>query len=243
MSILFISDLHLSGERPGIINLFLRFLEEQAAHAEALYILGDLFEAWIGDDYIEPALQPVISALQTITRPAATTGTPVYIMHGNRDFLLAQEFAQQTRCELIDDPTVVDLFGTPTLLMHGDTLCTDDTDYQKLRQQFHNKAWQQQVLTRSIEERLGMARKAREDSIRATGKKSENIMDVNQQAVEQAFRDNHVTRLIHGHTHRPDTHSLQVDGHPATRIVLGDWYRHGSVLECNETGCTLHQLA
>ncbi|HEC18435.1 MAG TPA: UDP-2,3-diacylglucosamine diphosphatase [Gammaproteobacteria bacterium] len=227
MSTLFIADLHLSTERPEIIALFLRFLEQEATQAEALYILGDLFEAWLGDDAVQPELQEVLTGLKKLTE----SGVPVFVMVGNRDFLLGETFEKMTGCTLLDDPSVVDLYGTPTLLMHGDTLCTDDVDYQAFRQQVRTPQWRKAVLAKSIAERLQMAREARAQSQAHTREKSAEIMDVNAQAVEDAFRQHGVRRLIHGHTHRPAVHELSVDGKNTTRIVLGDWYQQTSVLK------------
>jgi UDP-2,3-diacylglucosamine hydrolase len=235
---LFISDLHLSGERPDIIKLFLDFLQQEAAGSEALYILGDLFEAWIGDDYVEPALAPVIDAFAALT----STGVPLFVMAGNRDFLMGNEFEQQTGCRLLPDPSIIDLYGTPTLLMHGDTLCTDDVDYQQLRQRFRDPEWQQQFLATPVEQRLTFAQQARNESREATRLKSEVIMDVNADAVASAFTEHGVSHLIHGHTHRPNTHHLTVDSRQCTRIVLGDWYQQGSVLRCDRQDCTLSAI-
>lgn len=239
MTTLFISDLHLSGERPDIIDLFLGFLQTEASQSDALYILGDLFEAWIGDDYIEPALAPVIDTFETLTG----NGLKVYVMAGNRDFLMGHEFERYTGCRLLQDPSVIDLYGTPTLLMHGDTLCTDDVDYQVLRKRFREPDWQKHFLALPIEQRQQFAQQARAESRQATREKSEIIMDVNSDAVARAFNDHQVTRLIHGHTHRPNTHQLvNEEGQPLTRIVLGDWYQHGSVLRCDTRQCILSSI-
>jgi len=228
----FISDLHLSGERPQIIALFRQFLREQASRSDALYILGDLFEAWLGDDAIPPDLAPVIDALRAFT----DGGTPVLVMHGNRDFLLGERFERLTGCQLLAEPAVIDLYGTPTLLLHGDTLCTDDVEYQKMRAVVRSPEWKTEVLKKSIEERIEMARQARARSRAHTQGAPEEIMDVNPQAVKAALREHRVGRLIHGHTHRPAQHHLTVDGQPATRIVLGDWCDRVSLLQVDETG-------
>lgn len=230
MTTLFISDLHLSEERPEIIALFRRFLREQAAQADALYILGDLFEAWLGDDAVSPGMQPVIDELSRLTR----NGVPVFVMVGNRDFLLGEQFEKMTGCTLLPDPCVINLYGTDTALMHGDTLCTDDVDYQQFRQQVRNPAWQSAFLEKSIAERIAIAREARAESKLRTQEKSADIMDVNAEAVNSIFRMHGVSRLIHGHTHRPAIHQLNVDDTPATRIVLGDWYDQSSVLRVSE---------
>jgi UDP-2,3-diacylglucosamine hydrolase len=232
---LFISDLHLSGERPRIVELFLRFLREEATDAEALYILGDLFEVWLGDDAVFPDIKPVMETLANLNRG----GVPVYVMAGNRDFLMGAGFEAISGCTLLQDPTVIDLYGTPTLLMHGDTLCTDDVEYQRFRAQVRDPRWQAAILAKSVEERIAYAKQMRAQSQAAMQGKSEEIMDVNAQAVEQTLREHNVTRLIHGHTHRPAIHQLEIDGRPATRVVLGDWYDRSSVLRCDGEGCRL----
>ncbi len=238
MSTLFISDLHLSGQRPAITELFLDFLRQRARSAEALYILGDLFEAWIGDDAVLPDYQPCVDALRTL----ADSGVPVYIMQGNRDFLLGEGFAAMSSATLLPDPSVIDLYGEPTLLMHGDTLCTDDVAYQQFRAMVRDPQWQAALLAKTPQERLAMAREYREISQAQTAQKAETIMDVNQEAVAAALREQGVHRLIHGHTHRPALHDFTLDNAPARRIVLGDWYEQGSVLVCDETGCRLEGL-
>ena len=234
---LFISDLHLSAERPDIIQLFRAFLREQAPRADALYILGDLFEAWLGDDAIavQPEMREVLEALAELTQ----SGVPVYVMVGNRDFLLGSEFEKLTGCKLLTDPSVVNLYGTDTLLMHGDTLCTDDVDYQQFRSQVRTPQWREMVLAKSIEERIQMAREARAQSQAHTKNKTEEIMDVNAQAVAEAFETHAVSRLIHGHTHRPAIHQISINEKPATRIVLGDWYTQASSLRVTADGFEL----
>jgi UDP-2,3-diacylglucosamine hydrolase len=236
---LFISDLHLDPERPAITALFLEFLETRVPGADALYILGDLFEAWIGDDDASPMNRAVIGGLQA----CAAGGTPVFVMHGNRDFLMGQQFAAQAGCTLLDDPACIDLYGTPTLLMHGDQLCTDDTEYMAFRERVRNEQWQVELLSKSLEERRQIAAGMRQQSREQTGGKPEAIMDVHQQAVLDVMAGHRVQRLIHGHTHRPAIHELTVAGQPAQRIVLGDWYEQGSVLECRPAGCELQSLA
>jgi UDP-2,3-diacylglucosamine hydrolase len=234
-STLFISDLHLDPERPAVTGLFLDYLDQQGGRADGLYILGDLFEAWIGDDDDAAMGVDVCKAIRQCTN----AGTPVYLMRGNRDFLLGETFALQSGCTLLDDPTVIDLYGTPTLLMHGDTLCTDDTAYMQFRTQVHNAGWQAALLARPLEDRRTMAKEMRTASREQNRGKPESIMDVNSCAVTDAMTRHGVLRLIHGHTHRPAVHELVVDGKPAQRIVLGDWYEQGSALECNAQGCTL----
>ena len=226
MSTLFIADLHLSGERPHIIRLFRDFLRKEARQADALYILGDLFEAWLGDDAVPADMVDVLHDINHLTK----SGVPVYVMVGNRDFLLGTKFENMTGCMLLPDPSVVNLYGTDTLLMHGDTLCTDDVDYQAIRKQIRSPQWRQAILAKSIEERVKIAREARAESRARTREKSNDIMDVNTQAVENAFRTHDVNRLIHGHTHRPAVHESIINDKAVTRIVLGDWYDKASVL-------------
>jgi len=238
MSTLFISDLHLSGERENITKLFIAFLKERASHADALYILGDLFEVWPGDDIIQPDYQESITAIKQLSE----SGVPIFVMHGNRDFLMAERFSEVSGCTLIDDPSVIDLYGTPTLLMHGDTLCIDDIDYQKFRTMVRDPRWQTDFLSKSQEERLAITEKYREISKAAMADKKMDIMDANQQAVESAMLEQNIQQLIHGHTHRPAIHDFEVNEKPMKRIVLGDWYEQGSVLLCNETGCQLESL-
>jgi len=232
MTKLFISDLHLQGARPDITERFFRFLETDAAQAEALYILGDLFEAWIGDDDPDEHNREVQAAMRRLT----DAGVAGYFMHGNRDFLIGDAFAERTGFTLLDDPVVHDLYGTPVLLSHGDAYCTDDVEYQAFRRQSRNPAWQQQVLAMSIEQRRALAGQAREESRAAMVDKAEDIMDVNAEAVADALRESGVTTLVHGHTHRPAVHEIELNGAPATRIVLGDWYEQGTVLRWTPEG-------
>jgi UDP-2,3-diacylglucosamine hydrolase len=217
---LFISDLHLDPSRPEIIALFERFIVEEAVHADALYILGDLFEAWIGDDAEDETGQRFVDAM----RPLREARRPCFYMHGNRDFLLGERFAKEAGMTLLPDPSVIDLYGTPTLLMHGDTLCTDDLAYQEFRKLSRSPQWQRQFLSQSVEQRRAFANQARQESQRHTGDKANaTIMDVNQGAVEAAMKSAGVLRLIHGHTHRPATHGFNLDREQAQRIVLSDW--------------------
>jgi len=227
MSTLFIADLHLDEARPDITLLFEQFLaSNEARSANAFYILGDLVEAWIGDD--DDAQLP--ARIAKATRGLSDAGVPVYFMVGNRDFLLGPAFAERAGMILLDDGAVHDIEGVPTLLMHGDVLCTDDVEYQAVRAQVRTEAWKAQVLSMPLEARRAFAAQARSDSKSRTGRIDETIMDVNQGAVEDAMRRAGVHRLVHGHTHRPAIHEFEFDGAPAQRIVLGDWYDHGSVL-------------
>lgn len=225
MAALFISDLHLCGQRPAMTALFQGFLGH-CRRGVTLYILGDLFEAWLGDDAVLPEQRPVIDALRTTT----ARGVEICFMHGNRDFLVGEEFAAMTGVRLLPDPSVIHLDGQPVLLMHGDTLCTDDHDYQAYRARVRSAAFREEALALSVAERQSMAGYLRAESTRATRRKAAPIMDVNQQAVEQVMRAHRVRRLIHGHTHRQAIHEFTLDGQGAQRIVLGDWHREGSVL-------------
>lgn len=236
MHTLFISDLHLDASRPGITGLFERWMAgDDVRSADALYILGDLVEAWIGDD--DDAELP--ARIASATRAVADAGVPIYFIAGNRDFLLGEAFARRSGLTLLQDGTVHTIQGRPTLLMHGDVLCTDDVAYQAVRQQVRQPAWAAQVLAMPLDARRAFAAKAREDSRAHTGSTMETIMDVNPDAVAEAMRGAGVTRLIHGHTHRPAIHRFELDGKAAERIVLGDWYEQGSVLHVTPDTATL----
>jgi len=226
---LFISDLHLDEERPDIVSLFLKFLSERAPQADRLYILGDLFEAWVGDDDDVAIVQTIKNSLKQLS-----SQIPVFVMHGNRDFLIGDLFAKETGCQLLPETQVIDLYGEATLLMHGDTLCTDDVAYLKMRQTLRNPLWQKDFLSKSLDERRMMARQLRMQSQAATQAKAEDIMDVNAQAVKHAFKAHNVQKIIHGHTHRPNIHALEFEEQSCQRLVLGDWYTKGSVLICDE---------
>ena len=234
MSTLFISDLHLSQDRPDITKLFIYFLQNIAPGASALYILGDLFEVWLGDDMVLPDYQAPIAAIKQLSQQ----GTPVYVMYGNRDFLMQTEFEKMSGAQIIYEPYIIDLYGTRTLLLHGDTLCTDDTEYQKFRAMVRDPQWQASMLAKPPQERLAMAKKLREISKSETAQKATDIMDVNQGTVESSMRSQHVLQLIHGHTHRPAEHQFTLDGQAARRIVLADWYKSGSYLSVDERGFT-----
>ena len=229
---LFISDLHLDPARPYITALFLTFLQDEASRADALYILGDLFEAWIGDDDDAELAREVASHLSALVR----SGVPVYFIRGNRDFLLGQAYAHRAGFNILPDPCVVSLYGTPVLLLHGDLLCTNDTGYLAVRRQVRDPAWQQAILAQSLEARRAFARQAREASASHQGAMALEIGDVAADAVHATFRQYGVARMIHGHTHRPAIHDVLVDGSVRQRIVLGDWYEQGSVLGWNADG-------
>ena len=239
MSIFFVSDLHLSQERPKITELFLTFLTQTAPQAEALYILGDLFEVWLGDDMILPDYLPAVEQIAATVKD----GTPIYIMYGNRDFLMRDQFEVLTGATIIHEPYVVNLYGNDTLLLHGDTLCTDDIEYQKFRTMVRNPQWQDELLSKSPEERLDLARKFREISKTETAQKDSEIMDVNQEAVIQTMRENNVLHLVHGHTHRPATHHFELDQQTATRVVLPDWYHKGGYLAVNQDGYKTFEIS
>jgi len=236
---LFISDLHLSPDTPGANDTLARFLRETAPAADALYVLGDLFEYWIGDEGLD---QPYAAQIAGAFRALAEGGVRVYFMHGNRDFLIGERFALAGGMKLLPDPTVVDLYGTRTLLMHGDTLCSEDAEYQKFRSMVRNPAWQQAFLSKPLDERVRLAREVRGKSEQAKQVKDMTIMDVTPATVDDAFRAHYYARLIHGHTHRPAHHEQKVDGRDCERWVLADWYDRGSYLLCDASGCRVQSL-
>ncbi|MGO9947296.1 MAG: UDP-2,3-diacylglucosamine diphosphatase [Steroidobacteraceae bacterium] len=238
MATLFISDLHIDASRDDITEQFLKFLKAEAAAAAALYILGDLFESWIGDDAPDAAQSAVIAGLHELT----SSGVACFVMHGNRDFLLAAEFSRASGARLLPDPLIVTLYGEPVLVMHGDALCTDDRAYQRLRATVRDAAWQKQFLALSIEARRALAGAARAGSQAHTAAMENTITDVNSDSVAAALRAAGTATLLHGHTHRPAIHAIEVDGKPRTRIVLGDWYHQGSVLRWDEDGPELRSL-
>jgi UDP-2,3-diacylglucosamine hydrolase len=231
---LFISDLHLTPERPAAIALFQRFLEGIAPGAAGLYILGDFFEAWVGDDDLE---LPFHQDLAARIRRLVDSGVPVYFMPGNRDFLAGPFLARATGWTPLVDPTVIDLYGTPTLISHGDTYCTDDKAYQAFRLQVRDGRWQADFLEKPIDERRDMARAIRAKSEQAKAGKKPDIMDVNPQAIREAMVQAGVARLIHGHTHRPARHELSINGAACERWVLADWYETGGYLACDPSEC------
>jgi UDP-2,3-diacylglucosamine hydrolase len=236
---LFVSDLHLDASRPHITRLFLDVLDTLGRDADAIYILGDLFELWPGDDDDSLLGLAIMDAL----RACVTSGTPVHLLHGNRDFLIGERFAARSGCRLLDDPSRIDLYGTPVLLMHGDTLCTDDVDYQAFRAGVRDIRWQQAFLQQSLQARRDIAQALRGKSRASAREKPESIRDVNPDTVARFMTDHAVQQLIHGHTHRPGIHEFEIAGKPARRMVLGDWYRQGSLLECTPQGCRLRELA
>lgn len=232
MSVLFISDLHLEAERPDITRAFLHFLSTRARTAEALYILGDFFEAWIGDDGMDEFQHSIARAL----RELSDSGTRTFLMHGNRDFLIGQAFCREAGCTLLRDPSLIDLDGEKILLMHGDSLCTLDAAYMKLRRWLRNPLTLFILRNLPLATRHKLARKLRKESRAQTRMKASEIVDVTPAEVEKIMRDKGVRILIHGHTHRPAVHELEIDGRPARRIVLGDWDSQGWALEADEQG-------
>lgn len=216
--VLFISDLHLSPKTPEILQQFSCFLEQTAPQAGAVYILGDLFDAWIGDDDPSPFAAHVRDMLQQASRH-----TRLFFQHGNRDFLVGEAFSRAANLSLLPEEHVIEIAGKPVLLLHGDQLCTDDKDYQQARKLFRSPEFYAQIMALSIPERIRKAVEIRQMSSEATTAKPSNIMDVNQQAVERTMKRHGVQRLLHGHTHRPASHQFRFDGQPAERIVLSDW--------------------
>lgn len=232
MSHLFVSDLHLDPERPDATDTFLGFLERGLAAGDRLYVLGDLFEAWIGDDDDAGWLEPVRQGLAAL----ASRGVDCAFMHGNRDFLVSGRFADDTGMRLLGEYEVIDVYGERVLLTHGDLLCTDDLRYMTLRAQLRDPAWQTGFLSKGLAERRRIAAELRALSQTEMAAKSEEIMDVNAAEVDAVMRRFGVSSLIHGHTHRPAVHRWTLDGRPAVRFVLGDWYHEASCLVWSETG-------
>ncbi|TBU73949.1 UDP-2,3-diacylglucosamine diphosphatase [Pseudomonas daroniae] len=230
--ILLISDLHLEEERPDISRAFLHFLDTRASQAEALYILGDFFEVWIGDDAMTPFQRGIAQALRRLS----DSGTRIYLMHGNRDFLLGKAFCREAGCTLLSDPHEVILAGEKVLLMHGDSLCTLDVGYMKMRRWLRNPLSLFVLRNLPLNTRHKLARKLRSESRSQTRMKASDIVDVTPEEVQRVMADHGVRTLIHGHTHRPASHELQVDGQPARRIVLGDWDKQGWALQIDENG-------
>lgn len=238
--LLFISDLHLQDSRPDITEGLLRFLERESGRCSALYILGDLFEVWLGDDTDEPLARQVADALQLFTN----SGAEVFMMHGNRDFLIGEEFAKRCGARLLPDPTVIETGLGPVLLSHGDSLCTDDVDYQSFRAQVRDPQWQEQFLSQPLAARRAFAEQARAQSQAATSAKAMTIMDVNQQAVLKLLEAHALPRLLHGHTHRPARHELGLAAQPddSWRLVLGDWDKKGWFAEIEENDVKLQSF-
>jgi UDP-2,3-diacylglucosamine hydrolase len=230
---LFISDLHLCASRPAITEAFLNFLKTDARKAEKLFILGDLFEYWAGDDDLNhPDHQNVIQALKTLSQDTA-----IYFIHGNRDFLIGKTFSQATGATILSDPSELNLYSHRVLLSHGDALCTDDVEYQAFKKLVRSADWQSNFLSQPLSQRKAQIEELRQKSEQEKSYKSSMIMDVNAQTLEALLRAfNYPALFIHGHTHRPNIHPLNLAGNHCTRIVLGDWYEQGSCLRLDQTG-------
>jgi UDP-2,3-diacylglucosamine hydrolase len=235
---LFISDLHLTAGDEETTRRFVEFMDGPARTARELYILGDLFEAWIGDDDDDPRLEPIVDALRRLTDAGITCA----LMHGNRDFLLGQRFCALTGTRLLGDYERITLFGERVLLTHGDLLCTDDTRYMTLRAELRSAAWQREFVSKPLAERRQIASDLRQLSATEIAQKSDYIMDVNQAAVESTMLAHAVTLLLHGHTHRPAVHRFDLAGRPAARIVLGAWYEQASIVRWTAAGFALETL-
>jgi UDP-2,3-diacylglucosamine hydrolase len=238
MSRLFVSDVHLDSGTPAATEQFLEFLRAVAASAEALYILGDLFETWVGDDDPDPAKARVCAGIRALT----AGGVGCFILHGNRDFLIGRDFCRNTGSRLLADPIVADIDGERVLLTHGDALCTDDHSYQELRSAVRTPSWQRRFLALDLAERELLANQARAGSKEHMAKAIPTIMDVNQDAVSTAYRATRVRRIIHGHTHRPGVHDTTIEGEPAQRLVLGAWYEQGSYIHYDKGRYELRSL-
>ena len=234
---IFISDIHLCKSRPSIIDAFINFLNKTNNQVDALYILGDLFEYWIGDDSKQH--ENVIEALKKLT----DRHFQIFLMHGNRDFLIGSEFQKKTGTVLLNDPTLIQIYGKKVLLGHGDSLCTDDSEYQSFKKKIRSESWKNEFLRKPLSERVAIANKLREESELNKKNKSREIMDVNNEAVNRTLiQFNYPDFFIHGHTHRPKYHSIALDGHQIQRIVLGDWYDQGSYLIFNAQGIETYQV-
>ena len=238
MAYCFISDLHLQEDRPDITQAFLSFLEEIAPKAEKLFILGDLFEVWIGDDDHNDFISEIREALLKTNQK-----TEIFIMHGNRDFLIGSEFASSSGMTLLNDPSTQEMFGKPVLLMHGDLLCIEDVDYQSFRKTTRDPKWQEEFLSKSLKERKEIAKDLRNVSKKATDEKKEDIMDVSPSEVVKTMRESSVDLLIHGHTHRPNTHEIKINNRSVKRIVLGDWGQYGWYIWMDSRSCELKKFS
>jgi UDP-2,3-diacylglucosamine hydrolase len=238
MTRLFVSDLHLDAASPEAVDQFLQFLQSHAADAQGLYILGDLFEMWVGDDDPDSTKTRVRAGLRALT----TRNVACFVLHGNRDFLLGRQFCADTGAQLLVDPVIAELDGERVLLTHGDALCTDDHSYQELRSVVRAADWQRRFLALPIADRELLANEARSGSRQHTSRTIPYIMDVNAEAVEKAYKATRVRRIIHGHTHRPGVHDTFIDGEPAQRIVLGAWYEQGSYLSYDRGRYELREL-
>ena len=238
MTITFISDLHISESQPEIANQFIDFLDNCAQNSDALYILGDLFEYWIGDDNPDPYYKDIILCLNKYI----TNGIPTYFIHGNRDFLIGEKFSKDTGIKILKDPSIIKINEERVLISHGDIFCTDDHEYQATRRVTRDPEWQKMMLKKSIREREDFALKVREKSKQSTKYLDENITDVNKKEINETFKNNNLAKIIHGHTHKPGIHNMLLDNTPHQRIVLGDWYEQGSILQWEKSGPNLITL-
>jgi len=238
MSVFLVSDVHLSARRPERVAAFLSFLGTRARGAQRLYILGDLFDLWLGDDDTTPPHPAVLDALSRLT----DSGTAVYALHGNHDFLMGPGFETHTGCRLLPDPWVANIYGRRVLLSHGDRLCSDDLEYQRWRASTRDPEHQRAFLAQPLAARSERAARIRKHSVERARLKPQDILDVSQQAVVDAMRAHGVDCLVHGHTHRPAVHRLSLDGRPGVRIVLGDWYEGDVLLRWDERGYRLAEL-
>lgn len=238
MTTLFVSDLHLEADRPDIRDQFLKFLKTEAVEAESLYILGDLFEVWAGDD--DPNAHH--TAIKQGIRGLVDRGVPVYFMHGNRDFMIGSQFANETGVTILPDPYPVTMYGEKTLLSHGDALCIDDVQYQQFRKVTRDPVWQATMLEKPLKERLAIAQQVRTQSQARSSNLDMNITDVNLDEVKKVIEKYGVDVLLHGHTHRPAVHNVDLGSRKAKRIVLGDWYTHGSVVKWDLGGAKLCEM-
>lgn len=229
MAILFASDLHLEDQRPDILRAFFRLLDEQKQGLERLYLLGDIFEVWLGDDAPSTSADALAEKLSALARD----GVDIFLLHGNRDFLIGPAYAARCGATLLHEPVLLNVAGRKAALLHGDTLCTQDTDYMAFRRMVRDPQWVAQFLEKPLEERIAIGRSLREKSKESAQQKQDYIMDVTQDEVVATLRNLNVELLIHGHTHRPAVHDLVVDGKPAQRIVLGDWYKQGWYLRAD----------
>lgn len=234
----FISDLHLGEDFPNITDCFERFMHNTAPQADALYVLGDLFEVWIGDDNVTEFNTRIAHLFKQLSQTV-----PIYFIHGNRDFAIGSQFAEKAGFTILPEQTVIDLYGTPTLLLHGDELCTQDEEYQKFRKRARTRWWQFMMGSLPLRFRRYLANRGRKRSTQNKMRLAADIMDVTQSAVESTLNQYDVDVMIHGHTHRPDVHEFTIAGKQATRIVLGDWYEQGSMLVATPDKITLKTLS
>ncbi len=238
MTTIFLSDIHVSNEHPEISKQLKEFLLKEESKTNAIYVLGDLFEYWLGDD--DP--NPLFKEIKQIFKKLSDKNISIFFIHGNRDFLIGESFAKETGCQILHDPYVIDLFGEKVLLSHGDIFCTDDKEYQLFRNQTRDPAWKESILSKSLSFREEFAKQARLESSKHTSSKKNEIMDVNKDEILKMYEKYNVDIIIHGHTHRPAIHDVFFNEKNYKRIVLGDWYEQGSILRFNEKGFELIQL-